>query len=94
MLTRLIGRRPPLGAGALAELSAGFSGAEIEQAISSGLFEAFGTGTRLTTDVLARELRETRPLSRTMAERLDQLRTWAQDRTVPADGGSAMRAVA
>lgn len=79
---------------ALAELSAGFSGAEIEQAIISGLFEAFGTGTRLTTDVLARELRETRPLSRTMAERLDQLRTWAQDRTVPADGGSAMRAVA
>lgn len=78
----------------LAELSAGFSGAEIEQAIVSGLFEAFGSSTRLTTEVLADELGATRPLSRTMAERLEQLRRWASDRTVPADGGSGVRAVA
>ena len=57
-------------------------------------FEAFGTGAQLTTDVLANELRDTRPLSRTMAERLEQLRNWARDRTVPADGSSPMRAVA
>jgi SpoVK/Ycf46/Vps4 family AAA+-type ATPase len=79
---------------ALADLAAGFSGAEIEQAIISGLFEAFATNARLTTEVLASELRDTRPLSRTMSERLDQLRRWARDRTVPADGASAVRAVA
>jgi SpoVK/Ycf46/Vps4 family AAA+-type ATPase len=79
---------------ALADLAAGFSGAEIEQAIISGLFEAFATNARLTTELLANELRDTRPLSRTMSERLEQLRRWARDRTVPADGASAVRAVA
>jgi SpoVK/Ycf46/Vps4 family AAA+-type ATPase len=79
----------------LAEQAAGFSGAEIEQAIVSGLFEAFESSGRLTTEVLIAELHRTRPLSRTMAERLAQLRAWAADRTVPADGGEAgVRAVA
>lgn len=68
----------------LSECSQGFSGAEIEQVIVSGLFEAFQSSTPLTTEVLANELRVTRPLSRTMAERLDKLRAWARDRTVPA----------
>ncbi len=78
----------------LGEAAAGFSGAEIEQAIVSGLFEAFGSDTRLTTEVLLAELRATRPLSRTMAERLEQLRQWAANRTVPADGLVGVRAVA
>jgi len=78
----------------LADASAGFSGAEIEQTIVSGLFEAFGSSSPLTTDVLLSELRATRPLSRTMSERLEQLRQWATNRTVPADGTKSVRAVA
>jgi AAA+ superfamily predicted ATPase len=65
--------------------SEGFSGAEIEQAIVSGLYTAFAAGKQLTDDTLIAELHDTRPLSQTMAERLDDLREWAKNRTVPAD---------
>jgi SpoVK/Ycf46/Vps4 family AAA+-type ATPase len=65
--------------------SAGFSGAEIEQAVISALFSAFARGQPLSTDDLSGELAGTRPLSRTMSEKLESLRAWARDRTVSAD---------
>lgn len=71
---------------ALAAASEGFSGAEIEQAVVSALFAAFADAQALTTSHVLAELRATHPLSRTMAERLDALRTWARDRTVDAAG--------
>ena len=63
----------------------GFSGAEIEQTIVSGLYSAFACGTGLTSDILVAEAENTHPLSRTMEERLDALRTWARHRAVSAD---------
>jgi ATP-dependent 26S proteasome regulatory subunit len=71
--------------GALAAATEGFSGAEIEETVVAGLYTAFAGSATLTTDVLLAEIRRTRPLSRTMAERLDALRAWASDRTVAAD---------
>ena len=68
----------------LAEASDGFSGAEIEQCIISGLYTAFAGKNSLTTKGLLAEISRTRPLSRTMAERLAELRAWASDRTVAA----------
>ncbi|HUH14067.1 MAG TPA: AAA family ATPase, partial [Longimicrobiales bacterium] len=68
----------------LAECADGFSGAEIEQAIVSALYDAFAQGGGLTQPHLEAELARTRPLSRTMAERIEGLRTWARDRTVSA----------
>jgi hypothetical protein len=70
---------------ALAALTEGFSGAEIEQAVVSGLYEAHAGETRLDMPILQREIASTRPLSVTMAERIDALRAWAADRTVPAN---------
>ena len=70
---------------ALVVATEGFSGAEIEQAIIAGLYTAFSAGTPLSSDILLREIDETRPLSQTMAERLADLREWAKARTVPAD---------
>jgi SpoVK/Ycf46/Vps4 family AAA+-type ATPase len=64
----------------------GFSGAEIEQAIVAALYTAFSTSAPLSTEVLLGELGSTRPLSRIMNERLADLRRWAADRTVAADG--------
>jgi AAA+ superfamily predicted ATPase len=64
----------------------GFSGAEIEEAIVSGLFDAFSGGSSLTTDMLVTSLTETVPLSKTMSEELNRLRTWAQGRARPANG--------
>src|SRR5512138_2533079 len=51
---------------ALAARSEGFSGAEIEQAVIAGLYEAFAEGTELTQAHLDRALSESLPLSTTM----------------------------
>jgi hypothetical protein len=69
---------------ALAAATDGFSGAEIEQCVVSGLYSAFASGSVLSTELLSAEIARTRPLSRTMAERLTALREWASDRTVAA----------
>jgi SpoVK/Ycf46/Vps4 family AAA+-type ATPase len=63
----------------------GFSGAEIEQAIVSALYEAHASGQLLKTEQVLAEAQRTRPLSVVMAERIQALREWARDRTVPAD---------
>jgi SpoVK/Ycf46/Vps4 family AAA+-type ATPase len=70
--------------GALATASDGFSGAEIEQAIVSGLYAANAENTPVTQVQIERALRETRPLSVLMAEQVAALRAWAHDRTVSA----------
>jgi len=69
----------------LALASDGFSGSEIEQAVVAGLYSAIGGSGHLDTGLLLQELRGTRPLSVVMAEKIDALRTWAAERTVPAD---------
>ena len=69
----------------LAAASDGFSGAELEQAVVSALYNANATQQRPSAAHVLRELQATRPLSRVMAERIDELREWAADRTVAAD---------
>ena len=66
------------------ELTEGFSGAELEQAIVASLYEAYNENRPLDTDHLAAEARTTRPLSVVMSERLDELRQWAAERAVMA----------
>jgi AAA+ superfamily predicted ATPase len=70
---------------ALADASEGFSGAEIEQVVISGLYAAFGAHRDLTQADILSELRGTRPLSVTMAERVAGLRAWAAERCISAD---------
>jgi SpoVK/Ycf46/Vps4 family AAA+-type ATPase len=70
---------------ALALRSEGFSGAEIEQAVVSGLYEAYARAAPLNTAILQGEIGATRPLSVTMAEHVAALRAWAADRTVRAN---------
>jgi ATP-dependent 26S proteasome regulatory subunit len=69
----------------LADASEGYSGSELEQAIVSGLHEAFGEGSELRTAHVLDALRGSPPLSVTMAERVQRLRHWASARCVPAD---------
>ncbi len=69
---------------ALAAAAEGFSGAEIEQAVVAGLYTAFSRGVEVTSQILAEELKATRPLSVTRAEHIGALREWARDRTVMA----------
>jgi len=70
---------------ALAEASEGFSGAEIEQAIVSALYDAVGAGAPPDQAHLLAALAQTRPLSVLMREQVEALRHWASSRCVPAD---------
>jgi AAA+ superfamily predicted ATPase len=74
---------------ALAKLTDTFSGAEIEEAIVSALFDAFSANTDLNTETVAEAILATVPLSRTMSEELQRLRSWAQGRSRPASGAVA-----
>ncbi|WP_052362100.1 AAA family ATPase [Geminisphaera colitermitum] len=65
---------------ALTATSQDFSGAEIEQAVISALYDAFYDGTDLTTAHILEALRQTVPLSKTMDEHLRRLRAWADGR--------------
>lgn len=70
---------------ALGEQAEGFSGAELEQVVVSGLFTAFAEGVDVSDDVLEAEIDGTRPLSVTMSEKITALREWARERAVRAD---------
>lgn len=70
---------------ALASATTGFSGAEIEQLIVASLYAALADRGKPTQAHLLAEIRNTRPLSVLMAERVAELRSWARERTVPAD---------
>ncbi len=79
---------------ALTKASDGFSGAEIEQAIISALYDAFYQGRDLETADVLNSIRETVPLSRTMSERISGLRAWAEGRARFASRSEHAQAVA
>ncbi len=64
----------------LSRRSLGFSGAELEEAVREGLFDAFAEGCEVATHHIARALDQTYPLSRTMKEQIEGLREWAKVR--------------
>jgi SpoVK/Ycf46/Vps4 family AAA+-type ATPase len=68
----------------LAKRSEHFSGAEIEQAIISAMYDAFADGVELEPRHIEVALQETVPLAVTMAADIARLREWAKSRTRPA----------
>jgi SpoVK/Ycf46/Vps4 family AAA+-type ATPase len=86
----------------LAEKAEGMTGAEIEQAVVSALFDEYdrrGKAGVLTTDGIVHSLGETVPLSRTMKEKIAALRNWCKTRaraassefvTAPHERGRAL----
>jgi hypothetical protein len=69
----------------LAAACAGFSGAEIEQAIVSAVYAAHADNAPASAAHVLNELNATRPLSIVMAEKIAELRAWAKERTVQAE---------
>jgi AAA+ superfamily predicted ATPase len=69
----------------LVQTTNGFSGSEIEQAIVSATYTARAQGHGLTQEDLLAEIRQTRPLSVVMKEKVEATREWASSRTVPCD---------
>jgi SpoVK/Ycf46/Vps4 family AAA+-type ATPase len=66
--------------GKLVDTAPEFSGAEIEQAVISALYDAFDGGTNLSTEGLLTSLREIVPLAVTMQEGIASMREWAKTR--------------
>ena len=80
----------------ISEKSEGMTGAEIEQAIVSALFDEYDRNGKtgvLSSEGVLHSLQETVPLSRTMKEKIAALRNWCKTRARPAssswqgDGG-------
>lgn len=71
----------------LAQLTDGFSGAEIEQIVISGLYDAFEAERDLENGDLERNIKATIPLSQTMEQHITALRNWARHHARPASEG-------
>lgn len=69
----------------LAKASKGFTGAEIEHALVSALYEAFSESRRLTMNDIYRNISRMVPLAVTMKEQLTKTRRWADNRAVRAN---------
>jgi hypothetical protein len=65
---------------ALVTASRDFSGAEIEEAIISALYDAFYTHQELASAHIVEALNQTVPMARTMAEKIAAQRQWASGR--------------
>jgi ATP-dependent 26S proteasome regulatory subunit len=80
---------------ALAESTHGFSGAEIESAVSEALYnwayEREQSDARAAFEIrhIQQAIKDTRPLSVLMADKIDALREWARSRARPAAGTEA-----
>ena len=68
----------------LAEKAADFSGAEIEQAIISALYQASSQKEPLSTNHILDQISLTKPLALLKQEEISTLREWAKERTIPA----------
>ena len=64
----------------VAEETERFSGAELEQVVVSGLFQAFSDERSLSFEDLVEAARDTVPLAVTMDDHIKQLREWARPR--------------
>lgn len=69
---------------ALSDTSEGYSGSEIEQAVITGMVEAFDENRQLNQQDLIAGIEKTVPLSRTMSEYMLALHIWAEERAVMA----------
>ncbi|MFQ5575909.1 MAG: AAA family ATPase [Anaerolineae bacterium] len=68
----------------LALATEGFSGAEIEQVVISGLYDAFEQNRELETADLLNNIQATIPLSQTMSKEISRLRQWGKAHARPA----------
>jgi SpoVK/Ycf46/Vps4 family AAA+-type ATPase len=77
----------------LAEISADYSGAELEQAIISAMYNVFTErpDEDITTEDVAEAIRNTIPLSVTKGRDLDRLRQWATTNAIFASSESEQR---
>jgi SpoVK/Ycf46/Vps4 family AAA+-type ATPase len=72
----------PLGIDRLKQFTRGWTGAEIEQLVVSALTTAKLENRELTSDDLLNQTAKIVPLSKTMREQVEHIRSWALDRAI------------
>ena len=77
----------------LAMAAEGFSGAEIEQVVISGLYNAFEEDRNLNTRDLLQNIQSTVPLSQTMEKEISQLRRWGRTHARPSSAPPELKMV-
>ena len=75
----------------LAEESHNFTGAEIEAAIVSAMYEAFNESREFNTNDIVESLNEIVPLAVTMKEEIDSLKLWASERARNASNSGKLK---
>lgn len=83
-LTKRLIKPDQFDLGRLADMTEGFSGAEIEQVVLTAMVESFNKGDALNQNEMEIASEDTVPLSVTMEEKIFQLREWARTRCRPA----------
>lgn len=68
----------------LADRTAGFVGAELEQVVIEAMILAFDAGEAPALTHFLTAISSTKPISLTMRDTIEGVRAWAKDRTVPA----------
>jgi ATP-dependent 26S proteasome regulatory subunit len=68
----------------LAAAAKSYSGAEIDAAVQTAMYDAFSSKQPVTTESLLEALNSTIPLAATRAEEIQSLRAWSRHRAVPA----------
>jgi SpoVK/Ycf46/Vps4 family AAA+-type ATPase len=68
----------------IVDVTVGFSGAEIEQAIIAALYRASNEKEVISTKHIIEQIKSTKPLSVLKKEEISALRAWAKERTIPA----------
>jgi SpoVK/Ycf46/Vps4 family AAA+-type ATPase len=68
----------------IVNVTVGFSGAEIEQAIIAAFYRASTEKEPISTKHIVEQIESTKPLSVLKKEEISALRAWAKERTIPA----------
>ena len=68
----------------LAEISKGFTGAELEEAVKDAMYRAFENDRKLAASDIETAINATSPLSQTMRDVINDVRKWAKGRAVLA----------
>ena len=72
-------------------MTAGWTGAEIEQAVINARIEALNEDRDMTMDDLITSIGQIVPLSKTMEDQIKAIKAWAYDRAIPASSHASRR---
>ena len=71
----------------MANISSGYTGAELKQAVVEGMHNSFSEGRKLTQEDISKSLKSTYPMYKTMREAIEKMRLRKGNMYKPAEDG-------